>query len=198
MEKDNVYGYAHDRADSSSESYARASERDLYPRANQDHEDDSVLSRRETARLLERMGAESGPQRALSDRVFGGQIRRGKVSIENIDRLIAQREELLRRAIQEIDQRHNDVFNRLSFARRPYSGRTAQEISGIERTLLGLESDRRDAYLQFWKDVATEQKELLEIAAEYLATKDRASLLGGMSAAYGRSDQSDQEEVEDG
>ena len=198
MERDSVYGYRQDRGGCSSESYARATERDSYLQPDRDPEEDSALSRRETARLLKRMGAESGPQRTLSDRVFGGQIRRGKVSIENSDRLIAQREELLKRAIREIDARHNDVFNRWCCARRPYSGLTSQEINRIEKTLLDLESDRRDAYLQFWKDVATEQKELLEIAAEYLAAKDRASLLGGASVAYGSLDQSDQEDAEDG
>jgi hypothetical protein len=184
METNYIYRHEHDWTDLYSKGNARESGSDSFFRPDLEAEDYSVLSLRDTGRLLKRMEGKTGSERTLSDRVFGGQLRRGRVSIENSDKLIFQREELLKRAIREIDERRNVVMNRLSVALRPYSGRTPQEVSRVERTLLDLESERRDAYLQFWKDAATEQKELLEIAAEYLAARDRASLLDGTASAY--------------
>ena len=90
---------------------------------------------------------------------------------------------MLERHIREINERRNEMINHLYFAKRPYSGRTPQDIARFEKLLLQLEKDRRAEYLGFWTDVVKVRGELLEAAAEYEATRSRAALLDRATSA---------------
>ena len=142
---------------------------------------DEVL--KETAELLRGIVLERYASGSLSDRIFGGQLRQGRAAVMNSERLIAERGKLLDRHIREIDENRNDVITRLHFLRRPYTLHRPQDVARVEKMLMDLDSARRDEYVTFWRDLARERKELLESAAEYQASKNRASLLGGTEGA---------------
>ena len=142
---------------------------------------DAILE--ETAELLRGIVLERYASGSLSDRIFGGQLRQGRAAVMNSERLIAERGKLLDRHIREIDENRNDVITRLHFLRRPYTLHRPQDVARVEKMLMDLDSARRDEYVTFWRDLARERKELLESAAEYQASKNRASLLGGTEGA---------------
>ena len=131
----------------------------------------------ETGQLLKDLAAPKVEVPHLSSRVFGGQLRRGSASVKNLRNLISERARMLDRHLREIDERRSEAVNQVSFAKRPYSGRTPQDIARFERLLLQLDKDRRSECLDFWKDMTREKKELLDSAAEYGATRQRARLL---------------------
>jgi len=142
---------------------------------------DAIL--KETAELLRGIVLERYASGSLSDRIFGGQLRQGRAAVMNSERLIAERGKLLDRHIREIDESRNDVITRLHFLRRPYTIHRPQDVARVEKLLMDLDSARRDEYVTFWRDLARERKELLESAAEYQASKNRASLLSGTEGA---------------
>ncbi len=149
---------------------------------------------RETAELLRGIVLDKYTTGSLSDRVFGNQIRQGKAGVLNSQKLIAERGRLLSRHIREIDERRNEVISRLDAFRRPYTFHRPQDVARVEKQLLDLDSARRDEYLDFWRDLAGERKELLESAGEYKASRDRADIL---NIAEDSEDSEDSEETEE-
>ena len=142
-------------------------------------------NRSDTDRLLKDLFQDSAFASRLSERVFGTQLKRTGVAVQNLDQLLSGRNQILDRNLREINQRRNEIANRLSIARRPYSIRTPQDVARIEKMLFDIESQRRDEYLNFWKDLARTRTELFEAAGEYQATKNRASLFGGIGEVDG-------------
>ena len=143
------------------------------------HKPASDEALKETASLLKGIVIDTFALGTLSDRVFGGQLRQGRAAMMNSESLISERGRLLDRHVREIDERRNDTMNRLHALSRPYSVHRPQDAARVEKLLLDLDSARRDEYLTFWRDLARERKELLESAAEYQASRNRASLLRG-------------------
>ena len=138
----------------------------------------SRSTRDETRTLLESLRLRPVYGGHVAENVLAGQRQREAASLRNLESLTRDRSHLLDIAIREIDEHINEAKNWLTFARRPYSDRTPQDISRFESTLHKLESDRRDAYLGFWKDVAELRKDLIESAFQYGASRERAALLG--------------------
>ena len=142
-------------------------------------------NRSDTDRLLKDLFQDSAFASRLSERVFGTQLKRTGAVVQNLDQLLNDRSQILDRNLREINQRRNEIANRLSIARRPNSIRTPQEVARIEKMLFDLESQRRDEYLNFWKDLARTRGDLLEAAGGYQAAKNRASLFGGIGESDG-------------
>ena len=138
----------------------------------------SRATRIETSALLESLRLRPSYDGQVTESVLAGQRQREAASLRNLESLTRDRSHLLDTAVREIDEHISEAKNWLDIARRPYSGRTAQDIFRFESTLHRLESDRRDAYLRFWKDIAELRKDLIESAFQYGASRERAALLG--------------------
>ena len=138
----------------------------------------SRSTRYETRALLESLRLPPTYGGQVAEGVLAGQRQREAASLRNLESLTRDRSHLLDTAVREIDEHISEAKNWLDIARRPYSGRTAQDIFRFESTLHRLESDRRDAYLRFWKDIAELRKDLIESAFQYGASRERAALLG--------------------
>ena len=138
----------------------------------------SRSTRYETRRLLESLQLPPLYGGHVAENVLAGQRQREAVSLRNLKTLTRARSHLLDVAVREIDEHIGEAKNWLNFARRSYSGQTPQDVSRFESTLHKLESDRRDAYLGFWKDVADLRNDLIESAFQYRASRERATLLG--------------------
>ncbi len=119
---------------------------------------------------------------SLADRVFGRQLQQGSFELRLSAATASRRAEVHEAQMEEMDELHNEVFNQLNFARRPYRLTTPQQIGQLQRMMHQLESDRRREELAYWKDMAEIRQQSLEQAFEYRATRDRYGLLGGSGA----------------
>ena len=125
------------------------------------------------------------PNRSLADRVFGRQLVQGALTMAEAQRLARERERMHRRHLDELDRWHNDLLNRLSIARRPYSVATPQQVNQLERQFFQVETSRQREDLAFWQDMAEVYKNLIDASFEYRAVRDRYGLVGDLERSDG-------------
>lgn len=121
----------------------------------------------------------------LAAEVFGRQLRGEKLSTRHLASVLYERAGLYARHVGDIDHRLNKVQNELFRLQTiaPYD--LDRDRLALERLLTQLESDRRQAELDFWKDTRDIRHELLERTQSYQASKHRADLLIGPGGEHG-------------
>lgn len=122
---------------------------------------------------------------SLSDRVFGNELRHQKIDLKHAANLFYERGNLHTRHIEDIDDRHLKVQERLFGVEINQHPDRARRLGALEGQLLQLEQQRRDEELTFWKDTVELRQQLFESAGDYRGASHRYSILGKVEKEYG-------------
>ncbi len=137
--------------------------------------------------LQEALTSYCGPQAStVAEQVFGNQARQERISLKHLANILYERALLHKSHVKDIDRRLMEFQEKLSIIKMHFpidGGRTQQNL---EKTIIDLETQRRDEELGFWKDSTEVRQQLFENAATYSATRHRKDLLGGVEEEYGR------------
>ncbi|MCX7012071.1 MAG: hypothetical protein NTW86_05810 [Candidatus Sumerlaeota bacterium] len=95
------------------------------------------------------------------------------------------RQRIHREQMQELEELRNGLLNHIASARRPYSIAPASQAIMLERLLMQTISEQQREERAYWKDMAEVQREFLETAFAYQASRQRRELLGGLERSYG-------------
>jgi hypothetical protein len=120
------------------------------------------------------------------EQVFGTEIKRQQIKIQHIANVFAERCQIHRNHLDEIDRRH------LEFQGKRYGQEItnfpdkAKRLSSLETMLAQLEKERREEELAFWKDTAELRETILEGVTEYSEAKQRCQILADVEARYER------------
>jgi len=123
----------------------------------------------------------------IPGQVFGNQLRLEKFSAEHLANLLYERAALYARHMKDITSSHLKVQEQLFCERINSPQQATRRQMALETLLVRLESDRRRAELDFWKDTQEIRQGLFEKAGAYQAASHRARLLQGIGGYDGKS-----------
>ena len=116
----------------------------------------------------------------MADHVFGHQTLSEKLGLKQLVKLLQERYQMHTRHMAEIRHRNMQCQEHLSGARWNARMDGGKRALNLERMLHELEAKERQGELDFWKDTNELRQNILEKAAEYAATRRRASWLGSL------------------
>jgi len=122
----------------------------------------------------------------LSERVFGNELNQQNINLKHAANLFYERCKLNKSHIQDIDDRHIKVQERLFGVEINNFPDRAKQMSTLEGQLMQLEQQRREEELAFWNDTVELRKQLFESAGEYRDTKHRHSIFSHVEDKYAR------------
>ena len=141
----------------------------------------------DAALLQEALSSYGGPQEStVAEQVFGSQARQQRISLKHLANILYERALLHKTHVKDIDRRLMEFQEKLSIIKMHFpidGGRTQQNL---EKTIIDLETQRREEELGFWKDSTEVRQQLFENAATYSATRHRQGVLCGVEGEYGR------------
>ena len=121
----------------------------------------------------------------LSERVFGQELKKQYIDLKHADNLLRERANLHTKHLQEIDERHVKVQERLFGVEINNFPDRNKQLRTLEGQLIQLEQQRREEELVFWKDTMEIRKELFASASDYRDTKNRYSIFSEVEGKYG-------------
>lgn len=121
----------------------------------------------------------------LSEQVFGNALKQQHVNLKHSANLFYERCKLHKQHIQDIDDRHIKVQERLFGVEINNFPDRNKQLRTLEGQLMQLEHQRREEELTFWKDTVELRKQLFETAGDYRADKHRYSLFADVEEKYG-------------
>lgn len=113
---------------------------------------------------------------SLSERVFGQELKQQQTSLKHAAHLFYERCQLHKRHIEDIEDRHLKVQERLFGVEINHFPDRNKQLRTLEGQLMQLEQQRREEELAFWKDTVELREELFESAGEYRNTRQRYSI----------------------
>lgn len=117
---------------------------------------------------------------SLHDQIFGHQLQSEKYTLSHLDQTVEERKKLHRQHIKDLNHRLCQLQEDLgAFRLQRYSPMSREELK-LKSEIHQLEKQKRKEELDYWKDVAEINKENLETALQYEASKRRAGLFQGM------------------
>ena len=122
---------------------------------------------------------------SIADKIFGTQLRRNHVDLQHSLNLLRERSIIHERHIQDINERHRKIQERLFGTEINYFPDRNRQIRQWESQLSQLEQQKRDAETSFWKDTVELRKELFQTAGDYHSTQNRYRTLAGLGGKYG-------------
>ena len=125
--------------------------------------------------------AARGPyeQEDIVSAILNRQIARRAMASSQLAELIQERRRIAQKHIADIDFRLEDVRSQLSILRMLHGPLDQRDAGTVERRLLDLERQKRQAQRQLWQDTAELEQSLLEQRAEYITAKRRMDMLLG-------------------
>jgi hypothetical protein len=129
-----------------------------------------------------------GPGKADTplEQVFGSEIKRQQTIIQHIAYVFAERCQIHRNHLDEIDRRHLEIQGKRYGQEINNFPDKAKRLSSLEAMLAQLEKERRDEELAFWKDTMELREKILEGVTEYSEAKQRCQILADVEARYER------------
>jgi hypothetical protein len=123
---------------------------------------------------------------ALSDQVFGRELRQQNFSLQHLSHLFYERCQLHHKHIQDIQDRHLEIQGKLyGVVINRFPDRN-KRMGTLESQLFQLEQQKRDEELAFWKDTMELREKMFESAGTYQGTRQRFSLFADVEARYGK------------
>jgi len=119
---------------------------------------------------------------SVADRIFGGQTRRARLSIEHIGNLMRERAQLHKRHIADINHRDRQMQEALFGARLNARLDGYRRVTKLEQALPALDKERRQEELAFWKDTAELRDRLFELGGYYQGLRHRMTLFDDVRA----------------
>lgn len=113
---------------------------------------------------------------SIAARLFGGQGRQIRFSLEHSANLIYERGQLHKRHIADINHRHMHMQERLFGAQLHGRLDGYKNAARFEQVLAQLEEQKRREELQFWKDTMEIRDKMFEQSGEYHALRHRMDL----------------------
>ena len=135
--------------------------------------------RRDTDLIHESMTLPAAAPDDLAAQVFGRQLCGERLSAQHLANVLYERAALYSRHASAIDHRHGEVQSEFFFLKLFSPHVATREQQALEKMVLNLETERRKAELDFWKDTHDIRQELLERIKAYQVSKHRVSLLAG-------------------
>ena len=122
----------------------------------------------------------------LVERVFGNELKQQNINLKHSANLFYERCQLHKQHIQDIDDRHLKVQERLFGVEINNFPDRNKQLRTLEGQLMQLEQQRREEELAFWKDTVELRKELFESAADYRDTSQRHAIFSQVEGQYDR------------
>ncbi len=125
---------------------------------------------------------------SVAEQVFGGQMKQQRLSLEQLTRLMAERQEMHCRHAGAIWHRHYQVQDVLFGAKLHGQLDGYRRATKLLQSITQLDDQLRREEVAFWKDSMDLRLQMLEAMKEYDSMRRRASLLdegdvvGGMDA----------------
>jgi len=124
--------------------------------------------------------------RGIAAQVFGPELENQYLDLKHSLNVLQERQDLHRRHLQEIEERHIKVQERLFGVEINHFPDRNKQLRTLEGQLIQLEQQRREEELAFWKDTVELRKLLWENAHAYKDTRHRYRLLAGEEPYHGR------------
>lgn len=125
-------------------------------------------------------------ENSLSEQVFGRELRQQNFGLQHLSHLFYERCRLHQKHIQEIQDRHLKVQERLFGVEINQFPDRNKQLRTLEGQLMQLEQQKREEELAFWKDTMEVREKMFESTALYQGTRQRFSLFSEVEAQYGR------------
>ena len=123
---------------------------------------------------------------SVSEQIFGNDIKQQYTGLKHAANLFAERCQIHRNHIQEIDRRHLEAQEKLFGVKINNSSDKSKRLTSLEGQLAQLEKERREEELAFWKDTVELREKLFEGAGNYKDAKHRSQIFSDVEAEYGR------------
>ena len=123
---------------------------------------------------------------SVSQQIFGNDIKQQYIGLKHSANLFAERCQIHKNHIQEIDRRHMEAQEKLFGVKINNSPDKSKRLGNLEAQLAQLEKERRDEELAFWKDTAEVREKLFESAGNYKDAKHRSQIFSDVEVSYGR------------
>jgi hypothetical protein len=121
----------------------------------------------------------------LVSAVFANQAAKHETTSQHLAYLIQERAILAARHHQDIRHRLSEMFEAFSICQMLKLPESDRRLGNIERSILDLEKQERDAQLGLWKDTLELRTTLFEERSQSCATRRRMQFLAG--GTYGAS-----------
>jgi hypothetical protein len=114
-------------------------------------------------------------------KVFYQQAYQHKLTLDQVNTLVDQRQELHDKHLREIQHRHLHFQESLSIVQMNKFPDWTKQATNLERVLLGLEENKRNEEIALWKDTLELHGKAIEETRLYKAITGRANFLAGGS-----------------
>ena len=122
----------------------------------------------------------------MAQQVFGQDLKQQQIHLQHTANLFYERCQLHKQHIQDIDDRHLKVQERLFGVEINNFPDRNKQLRTLEGQLMQLEQQRREEELAFWKDTVELRKELFESATDYRDTSQRHAIFSRVEGSYDR------------
>ena len=121
----------------------------------------------------------------VSEQVFGNELKKQHLHLQHAANLLREREALHTRHLQDIDDRHANVQEKLFGVEINNFPDRNRQLRTLEGQLIQLEQQKREEELSFWKDTVELRNKLFERTDDYRSTRQRYSILSDVEGTYG-------------
>ena len=125
-------------------------------------------------------------EQSVSEQIFGNDIKQQYIGLKHAANLFAERCQIHKNHLQEIDRRHMEAQEKLFGVKINNSSDKSKRLTSLEGQLAQLEKERREEDLAFWKDTVELREKLFEGAGNYKDAKHRSRIFSDVEADYDR------------